>query len=103
VVFEIDRTGWTKFFAGFALPFQKIDTLIGIYCIFQRDRLSILHINRLAFGQPAFIGIGNFFGTFFRTGVTGDTLVHIDVARMLGQGDLKIARCAGNTFYFGER
>jgi hypothetical protein len=64
--------------------------------------LSILHVNRLAFGQARVICVGNFLGAFFRTGAAGDAFVHIDVTRMLGQLDFKITRFTANAFDFSK-
>ena len=77
--------------------------MIGIDRIFQRNRLRILHIDCLAFGQTAFIGIGNFFGAFLRAGVAGNALVHIDVARVLSQFDFEIALLAADALDFRKR
>jgi hypothetical protein len=62
-----------------------------------------LHINRLAFAEATVIGVGNFFGALFRTGAAGDTFFHIDVSRVLGQFDFKIALFAANALHFAER
>jgi len=49
------------------------------------------------------MGIGNFFGAFFRAGAAGDALFHIDESRALNQIDLKVALFATKVFDFAER
>ena len=103
MVLKVNGAGRAEFFTGFAFAFEKINAGIGVDRVFERDCLGVLHVNRLALAQTSVIGVGNFFGTFFRTGIAGDALVHIDVAGVLGQFDFKIALFAANAFYFGKR
>jgi hypothetical protein len=103
LIFEVDGAGRAEFFAGFALALEEIDAGIGIDRVFERHRLGILHVNGFAFAQAAVIGVGNFLGTFFGTGIAGNALFHVDVTGVLGQFDFKIALFAVNALNFAER
>jgi hypothetical protein len=76
--------------------------LIRVDRIFKGNCLGILNINRLAFGQPAVVRVGDFFGAFFRAQTTGDTLVRVYIAGVLDQLDLEIALCTADAFDFGK-
>ena len=103
MVLEIDGTGWAKFFTGFAFALEKVNAGIAINCVFERDRLRILHVYRFAIAQAAVIGIGNLLGAFFRAGITGNTFGHVDIAGVPGQLDFKVALFAADALHFGKR
>jgi hypothetical protein len=77
--------------------------LLRVDGILERHCLGILDINRLAVGQPAVIGIGNFFGAFFRAQAAGNTFFRIYIARLLDQLDFKIACFTTNILNFAKR
>lgn len=87
----VDGTCGTYCFALFTFPLGEKKALAVIDCIFQRYSLGVIDINSFAFGEPAIEFVDYFFGTLCSTRTTGDTLVHIHVAWVLGQRDSKIS------------
>jgi hypothetical protein len=102
LIIKVDGIGRAELFTGFTFAADEIDALIGVDGVFQRYGLSILYVNRLAFGQSTVVCIGNFFGAFFRAQAAGDAFIRIHIARILDQLDLEIARISADAFYLGK-
>ena len=67
--------------------------------------MRIGNINRFSIGKPLIIFVNDFFGAFFITSATRDTLVHIDIARVLfyGNGEISCFTFDGSHFGKGEK
>jgi hypothetical protein len=102
LVIEVNGFGGTELLAGPAFALLKVNAVFLVYDVLQGNGLSILHINRLALAQALIIGIVHFFGTFFCTGSTGNTLLHIHKTRVLEDLNLEMARFPFDVYDFRE-
>jgi hypothetical protein len=101
-LFEVNGILRAKFFAGPALPLLKVDTTVPVNGILQRDCLSVIHINRLAFRQILIKRIFNLLGTLLSAGATSDALLHLHIAGVFEDLYFKAPHLAINCVHFGQ-
>ena len=65
--------------------------------------MGILHMYRLSLFQPLVEFIIHFAGTLFCTQSAGNTLVHINIAGLLGNRNLEVTRYSRYAYYLRER
>jgi hypothetical protein len=77
LLLKVNRMAGAEFFTGSALSFLKVDAVVSVDHILERNCLSIFHVRGFAVVQSFIEFIGNFFRAFFRTGPAGDTTIHV--------------------------
>jgi hypothetical protein len=101
-VIEIDGTGRAQLFTVPAFALGQVEALIRINGIFQRDGLSILHIDGFAVAQRAVIIIYHLFGAFVRTKPAGNTFLGIHITGILLYRYLEVALFTGYVLDFRQ-
>jgi hypothetical protein len=101
---EIDCACGAELLASPAFALLKIDTVIFIDGILQRNGLCVLHVDGLARGQVLIVKIIHLFRTFFSACPAGNTFAHIHEPGMFQDAYLEIARFAadGTDFRQGQ-
>jgi hypothetical protein len=99
---KIYGLGGAEFLAGPAFAFKKIDAVFLIYGIFQRHRLGIEDISRLAGIEPLVKLVGHFLGAFFSADTAGNAAALVDVPGFLEHLDLIVAGVAGDAGDLGR-
>ena len=102
MIIKINGSGRAEFLTGPAFPFLEIDAVILINDIFERYRLRVGHINRLALYQALVIDVIDFFRALFRTGPASNAFIHIYKPRMTQNLDAEIALFSRDIFYFAQ-
>jgi hypothetical protein len=101
-VIEFDGTGGAKFFTGFTFAFDKVNTMLGIYGVFQGYRLGVLHMSRFTLDESCIVLIVNLFRTFFRAQSAGNAFFHVNIPGILDDFYFKVALFPGYVYYLGQ-
>ena len=101
-IVEVDGPGGTEFFAGLAFALGEVKAVFLVNDVLQGHRLAVGDVDGLPLAHPHVVFVVHFFGAFLGTQAAGDALVHVHIARLFPDGDLKVALLSGNLFDFGE-
>jgi hypothetical protein len=101
-VIKFNGTGGTNFFTGFTFAFDKINAMLGIDGIFQRNRLGVLYMRRFTLDESCIVLIVNLFGTFFCTQSAGNAFFHVNIPGILDKVYFKVALLSRYFFYLGQ-
>jgi len=103
LVVEVHRAGGAELLTGSALPFLKIDAVIRVDEILERDGLCVMDINGFPLHETFVVFTAHLLRAFLRAGSAGDTLERIHETGTFEDLDLEVPLFSAQIHHLTER